>query len=76
MDQDLVVARVVDEVVGPVRHPARVATVRPCAPGEPDGPPAGDSGVGGYPRSIDADMIVNAIDDEVSHRLTDYRPLR
>ena len=29
----------------------------------------------GYPRSIDADMIVNAIDDEVHYRLTDYRPL-
>ena len=29
----------------------------------------------GYPRSIDADMIINAIDDEVSYRLSDYRPL-
>ena len=29
----------------------------------------------GFPRSIDADMIVDAIDDEVSYRVSDYRPL-
>jgi hypothetical protein len=29
----------------------------------------------GFPRSIDADMVVDAIDDEVRYRISDYRPL-
>lgn len=29
----------------------------------------------GYPRTLDADMILGAIDDEVRYRVSDYRPL-
>ena len=29
----------------------------------------------GYPRTVDADMILGAIDDEVRYRVSDYHPL-